>query len=97
MDRMNFTQRHNPEQTKDPNMKTKKTAKQVPAVVSPGKTLNLNYLNESINDAIATLMALQTIINEQANAVVEQKANEMIERVAAHEGITPAQLLSRAA
>jgi len=78
-------------------MKTKKTAKKVPAVVSTGKTLNVKYLNECINDAIATLMALQTIINEQANAVVEQKANEMIERVAAHEGITPAQLLSRAA
>jgi hypothetical protein len=78
-------------------MKTKKTAKKVPAVVSPGKTLNVKYLNECINDAIATLMALQTIINEQANAVVEQKVNEMIERAAAHEGITPAQLLSRAA
>lgn len=77
-------------------MKTKKTAKKVPAVVSQGKTLNLKYINECINDAIGTLMALQAILNEQANAVAEQKVNELIGRAAAHEGITPAQLLARA-
>jgi hypothetical protein len=73
----------------------KKNTKKVPAVVEREVTFSINAVNKLIEDAISSLMAAQLTLNAKATAIVEQKAVEMIERVAAHEGVSPAQLMSR--
>jgi hypothetical protein len=83
-------------------MKTKPT-KKVPAVVEQGRKLNLNAIAELLEDAGAGIFAAAYAIrmrsNEtaQKNAVVEQKANEMLARVAKHQGITLNEMLASAA
>jgi|688.fasta_scaffold1869040_2 hypothetical protein len=74
----------------------KKNTKKVSAVVEREVTFSINAVNKLIDDAISSLMAAQLTLNAKATAIVEQKAVEMIERVAAHEGVTPEQLVSRA-
>ena len=83
-------------------MKTKPT-KKVPAVVEQGKKLNLDAVAELLEDASASIFAAAYAIrmrsNEtaQKNAVVEQKAHEMLARVAKHQGITLNEMLASAA
>jgi hypothetical protein len=76
----------------------KKPTKKVPAVVEQGKELNLDVIVELLDEAAGSLLAVSHAIRihrDHRNAV-EQKAVEMIHRVAKHEGITPSKLIARA-
>jgi predicted transcriptional regulator len=80
----------------------KNSTKKVPAVVEQGRELNLDAIVEILDEASVNIMAVAIAIrhlkaNEQKNAVVEQKINEMLARVAKHQGITLNEMLASAA
>ena len=86
-------------------MKTKPT-KKVPAAVEQGKELNLDAIVEMLDEASGNIIAVACAMrmhrdylkaNEQKNIVVQQKVNEMLARVAKHQGITLNEMLASAA
>jgi hypothetical protein len=86
-------------------MKTKPT-KKVPAVVEQGKDINLDAIVEMLDEASGNIMAVACAMrmhrdylkaNEQKNAVVEQKINEMLARAAKQQGISLDVMLASAA
>lgn len=86
---------HKPK-TPRPSMK-KKPTKKVPAVVEQGKELNLDGIIKLLDEAAGNILAVSHAVRihrDHLNAV-EQKAVEMIHRVAKHEGVTPSKLIAR--
>jgi len=86
-------------------MKTKPT-KKVPAAVEQGRELNLDAIVEMLDEASGNIIAVACAMrmhrdylkaNEQKNAVVEQKINEMLARAAKQQGINLDVMLASAA